>query len=109
MIRDGDRYYLFYVAGPWQTADYAIGYATCSTPAGPFVKEPDARVLVSQATLAGPGGPAFIDDGHGGRWMGFHGWRPTEVGYPTGRRMLYLLPLHFEAGRPVLDVGALSP
>jgi len=110
MIRDGGRYYLFYVAGPWQTADYAIGYATCSTPAGPCVKEQaDARVVVSGGTLAGPGGPAFVDDAQGRRWMGFHGWGLTEVGYPTGRRMLYLLPITFEAGRPILGAAALSP
>ncbi len=109
MIRDGDRYYLFYVAGPWQTADYAIGYATCSTPAGPCVKEQDARVLVSKGMLAGPGGPAFVDDAQGRRWMGFHAWGSTEVGYPMGRRMLYLVPVDFGSGRPVLDMTALSP
>lgn len=111
MVRDGDQYYLFYVAGPWQTAGYAIGYATCSTPAGPCVKEqPDARVLASRDTVAGPGGPTFVVDGQGRRWMAFHGWGQTEVGYHAGgRRMLYLLPVDFEAGRPVLRMSPLSP
>jgi len=109
MIRDGDRYYLFYVAGPWQTAAYAIGYATCSGPAGPCVKEqPDAPVLGTRDSWAGPGGPAFVDDAQGRHWMSFHAWGSGEVGYPTGRRMLYLLPIRFEAGRPELGSAALS-
>jgi beta-xylosidase len=106
MVRDGDRYYLFYVAGPWQTAGYAIGYATCATPQGPCTKPQASPVLASTGTLAGPGGPEFVVDGQGQRWMSFHGWGTPDVGYPRGRRMLFLLPVRFDGG--VLRLGTVS-
>jgi hypothetical protein len=102
MVRDGDRYYLFYVAGPWQTAGYAIGYATCATPQGPCTKPQASPLLASTDTLAGPGGPEFVVDGQGQRWMSFHGWGAPDVGYPRGRRMLFLTPVRFDGGVPHL-------
>ena len=110
MVRDGDRLYLFYVAGVWQSAGYAIGYATCETPAGPCVKGANLPLLASAGPVAGPGGPEFVTDGEGRRWMAYHGWTPTEVGYAAGgRRMLHLSPLRFENGVPVVDRGEATP
>lgn len=110
MVRDGDRLYLFYVAGVWQSAGYAIGYATCETPAGPCVKGDKLPLLASAGAVAGPGGPEFVVDGDGRRWMAYHGWTTTEVGYPLGgRRMLHLSPVRFEAGVPVVDAVAEAP
>jgi hypothetical protein len=106
MVRNGDRYYLFYVAGPWQTAGYAVGYATCASPQGPCAKPQATPLLASTGTLAGPGGPEFVVDEQGGRWMSFHGWGGADVGYPRGRRMLFLLPVTFSDGRPVLGPPA---
>jgi hypothetical protein len=108
MVRDGDRYYLFYVAGPWQTAGYAIGYATCASPKGPCTKAQDRPLLASSGSLAGPGGPEFVVDEQGQRWMSFHGWAASDVGYPRGRRMLFLTPVRFDGGRPVVGAAPLQ-
>jgi hypothetical protein len=102
MVRDGGRYYLFYVAGPWQTAGYAIGYATCASPQGPCTKPQGTPLLASTGTLAGPGGPEFVVDRGGQRWMSFHGWGAPDIGYPRGRRMLFLTPVRFDGGMPHL-------
>jgi hypothetical protein len=106
MVREDGRYYLFYVAGPWQTAGYAIGYATCASPQGPCTKPQGTPLVASTGTLAGPGGPEFVVDAEGRRWMSFHGWGAPDIGYPRGRRMLFLLPVRFEDHRPI--VGATS-
>jgi hypothetical protein len=105
LVRDGDRYYLFYSGGKWQTSSYAVGYATCSSPSGPCAKVDDAPLLSSSPDLTGPGGPGGAEvlvDAHGRRWLSFHAWVPFEGGYPAGRRMLHLSPLRFEGGQPVL-------
>ena len=88
-------------------AGYAIGYATCAGPQGPCAKPQNTPLLASSGTLAGPGGPEFVVDERGQRWMSFHGWGGVDVGYPRGRRMLFVLPVHFDAGRPV--VGPVAP
>ena len=40
-------YYLMYTANFYQTIHYAVGYATASSPIGPFVKSPSNPILTS--------------------------------------------------------------
>ncbi len=55
MVRDGSSYYLFYSGGQWNTANYAIGYAVCTSPSGPCTKALDHPWLGSNFTAQGPG------------------------------------------------------
>lgn len=39
VIRKGDTYYMFYSANDFRNPDYAVGYATASSPMGPWKKQ----------------------------------------------------------------------
>ena len=82
---DDGSYVLFYSGGWWESADYAIGYATGSAPLGPFRKETvDGPWLASEAGRAGPGGGEVFRDADGNWRMAFHAWTPPHVGYDAG-------------------------
>ena len=94
--------YLFYSANGWNSADYAIGVATCAGPTGPCTKALGRPVLASQSSFAGPGGPSIFADAHGGVWLAFHAWRPGAVGFPNDRA-LYLRKVVMVGGLPVVQ------
>jgi hypothetical protein len=65
-------YYLFYSGGNWRAA-YGMGYATSSSPTGPFSKA-SAPILAQSAAVRGPGGGDQLVTGpHGGQWLVYHG------------------------------------
>jgi len=105
MVRDGDRYLLFYSANWWESANYAIGYATSSRPLGRFAKATKRRPwLASGPDAAGPGGQEFFLDAGGSLRMAFHAWTPGAVGYRAGgRRSLRIARLAFVDGEPVVQ------
>ena len=92
------RYYLFYSANNWNSAQYTIGVAVCQGPTGPCVKPLDHPLVASQGDLSGPGGPSVFTDSSGAPWMAFHAWVPSAVGYPNNR-FLFLRPVTFHGLR----------
>jgi beta-xylosidase len=95
-------YYLFYSANWWASAGYAIGYATGSSPLGPFTKiTTSGPWFAADAQVAGPGGQEFFFDAAGAVRMAYHGWDPRRVGYSRGARTLRLATVTFPGGRPV--------
>ena len=97
-------YVLFYSGGWWEGDGYCVGYATGPGPLGPFRKATDTGPwLASEAEMAGPGGAEVFADADGEWRIAFHAWTPPHVGYDHGgARSLWIEPLGFEAGRPVL-------
>jgi len=96
MIRKGATYYLFYSANNWDTTDYAIGAATCTSVTGPCIKPEQKPWMYSSAFSKGPGGQEFFESaGKPGIWMVHHGWLPRQAGTPGGQRRLYLNKLGF--------------
>jgi len=105
LVRTGEgAYVLFYSGGWWESAGYAVGWATGPAPLGPFRKETvDGPWLASRPGMAGPGGAEVFADGAGEWRIAFHAWTPPRVGYPAGgRRSLWIEPLAFEGVRPRL-------
>jgi beta-xylosidase len=98
-LHDG-RYYLFYSANWYESARYAIGYATCAGPAGPCTKKTTEGPLVySGADALGPGGEEFFTDSSGTTWMAYHAWNAPKASYAGGSaRSLRLAPVHFDSG-----------
>jgi beta-xylosidase len=111
IVRDGDRYYLFYSGGWWESDGYAVGYAVAEHPLGPWHKVTDRRPwYASDPAVSGPGGQEWFTDAAGQLWMAYHGWAPGRVGYRTGgRRRLHLVRVSFADGLPVADRPALRP
>jgi len=102
MLLESGRYYLFYSANNWDTADYAIGVAQCQGPTGPCAKPLGQPLVGSQANLSGPGGPSLFTDSQGRLWIAFHAWLPGAVGWPHSR-LLFLRQVTFGDGLPVVQ------
>ena len=107
LIRTGDGprgHVLFYSGGWWESESYAVGYATGPGPLGPFDKETvDGPWLASEPGMAGPGGAEVFTAADGDWRIAFHAWTPPRIGYAAGgRRSLWIEPLGFAGGRPVV-------
>ena len=102
MLLWSGRYYLFYSANDWDSANYAIGVATCQGPIGPCSKPLAHALLGSQEGMSGPGGPSLFADQDGQLWMAFHAYLPTAVGYPNSR-LLFLRRLAFADNVPIVQ------
>ena len=102
MVRSEGHYYLFYSANWWESANYAIGYATSQSPLGPFQKVTGSGPWMATGDqAAGPGGQEFFTDTDGALWMACHAWTPGAVGYAAGgARSLRVTGIGFEGGRP---------
>jgi beta-xylosidase len=101
LVTNDGRYFLFYSGSNWNSANYAVGVASCSGPLGPCAKQLSQPVLAS-ATMEGPGSESIFTDASGSYWIAFDGWIPGGVGYPHSRD-LYLRRLNLSGTTPVLD------
>jgi beta-xylosidase len=103
MVASGSSYFLFYGANQWDTANAAIGYATCQTPLGPC-SNASRRVpwMKSHGAALGPSGPANFATADGTQKIAYHAWTGPGVGYQNGGvRSLWIDTLRFVRGRPV--------
>ena len=89
MVFAGGRYWLLYSANRWESAAYAVGWASCPSPTGPCTKG-RGPALSSTSAMAGPGGQEVFTDRGGALRVAYHAWSPAKVGYPAGRRSLHL-------------------
>ena len=92
-------YYLFYSGGNFQGA-YGMGYATATSPTGPFTKSATNPILTDTSTVLSPGGGDELVTGpHGGLWM-LYAARESSYAAP---RLLWLDPFSW---RPATTAGA---
>jgi beta-xylosidase len=97
--QDG-KYYLFYSANAYNDRRYATGYAVADDIFGPYVKAEEPLIATDLAAgLVGPGGQDVVTDDDGETWIMFHGWAPD------GYRRLYLAPLEWQNGMPMLGLN----
>lgn len=106
MVENGGIWHLFYAAHRWDTANYSTGYARCSTPVGPCVKE-DIPLLASgypaAGPLLGPGGMEVIDLPDSNQDLAvYHGWTDGRVGYHHNQRSAFIQYVDWVSGYPVL-------
>jgi hypothetical protein len=101
MWRDGGRLYLFYSANDWNTRNYGIGYAVCSSMASTCRKPSITPLVASTSRVGGPGGAEVFTDTAGRVGLAYHGWTEPNVGYPNSRKM-HLATLTFVDGVPVV-------
>ena len=109
LVLAGGHYFLFYSGSNWDTADYAVGVATCSGPLGPCVDGSTQPLLSSGPNFDGPGGASVFADTSGSFWLAFDAWMPGAVGYPHSREF-FLRRLDLSGPSPALgrDEVALS-
>ena len=95
----GGHYYLFFSGNDWNSANYAVGVATCIGPARSVQRcHTESRSCRAGRAWRGPGGESVFADTCGNFWIAFHAWVPGAVGFPNSRD-LYLRRLTFSGAR----------
>ncbi len=84
MWLENGTWHLLYSANRWNTDHYATGAAVCDSPLGPCRKTGVGPVMASDSSVAGPGGAEVFTDLGGRRWLAYHGWSASAVGYRKG-------------------------
>lgn len=104
LVATGRSYLLLYSGGWWESAGYAIGYATCHSPLGPCTKATvDRPLLTSAGDQAGPGGATMVTGPAGDHWLAYHAWTPQAIGYTNGgTRSLHLASLTWPNNPPII-------
>lgn len=80
VFKKNKQYYLLYSANDFRNKDYAVGYATATSPIGPWTKNENCPII-SQTTLGFPG------TGHG------------DVFYSSNGTMHYVFHTHFSENK----------
>jgi beta-xylosidase len=111
MWKHAGRYYLFYSANSFDTPNYAVGYATCTSVYGPCRDAPENPILHSRCAAAGPGHQTLFLDARGQTWMAYHAWEPAHVGDSPGApgRLLWIDRVDWKNGKPVVHGPTCSP
>jgi beta-xylosidase len=102
MIRHGNGYVLFYSANDYASAQYGIGYAACRGPLGPCTDKSEASLIASNDAAAGPGHCFVVTMSDGASWMFYHAWPPDAIGSQSPGRQLWLEPLAWHGGVPIV-------
>ncbi|GAA1564071.1 glycoside hydrolase family 43 protein [Kribbella sancticallisti] len=98
--RDG-KFHLFYSANAFDKAEYAVGHALCTTPAGPCAKSGDPILTTSDAA-AGPGhNMVLLKDNR--YWFVYHAWDPALVGVDPPGRTMWLSELTWSGDKPTVQ------
>jgi beta-xylosidase len=87
--------YVYFSAGDWSTAHYAIGITTCSTPLGPCHSSTAQPSEISASAASGVGSPTFFA-ANGHTYIAFSAWTQGIVGNEHGHRALFLMLLNAE-------------
>jgi arabinan endo-1,5-alpha-L-arabinosidase len=99
------RYYLFYSANAYDSANYAIGYAVADDILGPYEKPTAGPLLATSIRdgVVGPGGQDIVTGPDGNTWLLYHAWSPGSY------RHLHLARLLWDGGVPQVDGAHLDP
>jgi beta-xylosidase len=81
MLRRGSIYYLMFSGNVALTNGYAVGYATSTSPTGPFVESPDNPIAAAHDGVYGPGHHSVVTDGAGTMWMVYHQKKAASNGW----------------------------
>lgn len=93
IFKHGDTYYMMYSANFFGGANYAVGYATSSSPTGPFTKADHNPVLERGGHVTGTGHNMVLRMADGRMWCVYHA-RTDATGH---RRLVFIDPLTIDA------------
>ena len=93
ILRHRNTYYLLYSGTGASSLDYAIGYATAKSPAGPFTKHSGNPIVARGNGALGPGHGCVVRDGAGRLWSVYH---QQKDGSQPWNRFLCIDPLEFD-------------
>lgn len=88
LVKQEERYFLFYSGNDFSTPEYGIGYAVAPSPMGPFQKPLSEPIVTSTASWWGPGHPSVAPGLDGRPVLFMHAYREGSAGYKAFRAML---------------------
>lgn len=88
VLKEGDTYYLIYSANGYTSQDYAVGFATASSPFGPWKKYEGNPILHRYDNLLGVGHGAPFFDMEGKMRYVFHAHRSNSEIHPRDSYMV---------------------
>ncbi|MCQ6957743.1 glycoside hydrolase family 43 protein [Mucilaginibacter sp. JC4] len=101
MKRDG-LYYLFYSANDFRNIDYAVGYATASSPMGPWVKYEKNPIL--NRALIGQNGTGHGDFFTGNSNQLYYVFHTHHTNNSVGKRKTAIIKATFTNGKPAVSI-----
>ncbi len=110
VFKRDDRYYMTYSANHYADPSYAIGYASSSTPVGPWVKPLEEPILKSDTTMgfSGPGHSSLVPSPDSSEWfIVYHAH--TDWKNPSGDRQVYIDRIDFSKGELSVAGPTLEP
>ena len=96
MLHDG-TYYLVYSGSDFRSQDYALGYATASSPYGPWTKYEGNPIFRRPEGLSGVGHNAIFVDKRGRLMTVFHSHKDSST---VGPRTTHITRVYFRKGDP---------
>lgn len=105
IIKKNDLYYLIYSANDYRNPDYAVGYATSTTPLGPWKKSGENPII--QKELVGQNGPGHGDvvaDENGQMQYVLHTHFSQQAVHPRKTALIELNFVQQEEGEDILRV-----
>ncbi len=93
MLKHQGRYYLMYSGSGANGPEYAIGYATATSPLGPFTKYAHNPIAQQGNGVFGPGHHCVVTGPDDQLWMVYHQQNNTRIGWD---RFLAIDPLWFD-------------
>ncbi len=95
MVHRGPTYFLFYSGGAYNRR-YGMGYATASSPMGPFTKSAANPILKDSSHVLSTGGGSVVTGASRVTWMAYAG-RPNRF---KASRELFIAALAWTGGHP---------
>lgn len=93
MLKHKGLYHLMYSGSGADGPDYAIGYATATSPLGPFTKHAGNPIAHRGNGVFGPGHHSVVAGPDGRLWMVYHQQNSEKIGWD---RFLAIDPLWFD-------------
>lgn len=99
VLKKGDTYYMTYSANSYESPHYGIGFATASSPMGPWTKYEENPILQMPGDLVGVGHSAMFDDKDGNLRIVFHAHHDQDNIHP---RAMHISDVHFSDDQPAV-------
>ncbi|GAB3927759.1 glycoside hydrolase family 43 protein [Mucilaginibacter myungsuensis] len=98
VVKHNGLYYMLYSCNDFRNINYSIGYATATSPMGPWVKSKSNPILTRQMTgVNGTGHGDLFADGSGQLFYVFH---THQNNLTTGRRKTAIIKMAFSKDKP---------
>lgn len=105
VIKHKGLYYLTYSCNHYQSPDYAVGYATATSPMGPWTRYEGNPIIHNHGDYRGTGHHALLKTEKGDIYMIYHAHYSHER---VGPRRTLISPVRFKRNRGKADVMEVS-